>query len=407
MESDCVPEIPPDLEAESAVTVRRRRKKATIKVADADLDKASKYFVREGDSAKCNIIDCNSSLCRWTAYYLKRHLQLKHFSIYAELFAGEIDVGIQSRIDAFTTMQNAVTLVTSDGYPFFLLDRPAFRALIQPGLDNLAKYGQIVTINRAEIVQQIAIVSNEVRNHIKSELQNRFVSVMLDITTKSTLSVLGVNVSFIENDVVIIRSLGVINMTERHTGENIALVVQELFSVFDLPITNIFAITTDNGANMVKCTRVINEIIGQCDAADNNYEEIETDPLDCDDDEQEVNTSTRFSEIINNMTQNLQLQNDYMAVIPEVRCCAHTLQLAIADAIRKSNASAVISKINRMCKALRNQVINIEFRKLAPHSTIPPLDVVTRWCSQYIMVFINIFSLGNPSELLYTITTHM
>lgn len=254
MESDCVPEIPPDLEAESAVTVRRRRKKATIKVADADLDKASKYFVREGDSAKCNIIDCNSSLCRWTAYYLKRHLQLKHFSIYAELFAGEIDVGIKSRIDAFTTMQNAVTLVTSDGYPFFLLDRPAFRALIQPGLDNLAKYGQIVTINRAEIVQQIAIVSNEVRNHIKSELQNRFVSVMLDITTKSTLSVLGVNVSFIENDVVIIRSLGVINMTERHTGENIALVVQELFSVFDLPITNIFAITTDNGANMVKCT---------------------------------------------------------------------------------------------------------------------------------------------------------
>lgn len=36
----------------------------------------------------------------------------------------------------------------------------------------------------------------------------------------------------------------------------------------------------------------------------------------------------RYGEIIDNMTHNLTIQNDYIATIPEIRCCVHTLQLA-------------------------------------------------------------------------------
>lgn len=383
MESDSS-SVVTDSATESTAMVRKRRKKATNAVLDAELDKVSKYFTRNDEDIKCNVVDCKSSLSRWTSYVLKRHLRQKHLSIYADLFMGEIEIETQRRVDAFTTMQHAVTLVTSDGYPFFLLDKPSFRSLIQPGLDTLARHGHIVTINRAEIVKEIDQVSKEVRSHITDELKGRFVSLMFDIATKRTLSVLGVSISFIANDEVVIRSLGIVHLTERHTGENIAVVVLDLLMDFAIPTTKIYAVTTDNGSNMVNTTRSINHMIEENNNCDESVEldgELEAD----------MNTSNRFTEIINDMTQNLRLRNDYMALIPEIRCCAHTLQLAIGDGIAKSKADRVLAKVRQMCKSLRNQIINIEFRKLAPQTIIPPLDNETRWCSEYIMVIIRSF----------------
>lgn len=99
----------------------------------------------------------------------------------------------------------------------------------------------------------------------------------------------------------------------------------------------------------------------------------------------------RYGELINNMTHNLTIQNDYIATIPEIRCCAHTLQLAIRDALNGSSAKRIIHTVKDMCKSLRTQVINAEFRRLSPKSILPPLYNATRWSSEYIMVNILIY----------------
>lgn len=59
-----------------------------------------------------------------------------------------------------------------------------------------------------------------------------------------------------ENDSNIVRSLGLVQIMERHTGENIAEVVKQILRAFDIPISKIFAVTTDNGSNMIKQTTV-------------------------------------------------------------------------------------------------------------------------------------------------------
>lgn len=382
---------------------------------DSSLEKLSEYFERVNGQAVCKIIDCTSSLTRFSAFYLKRHIRTKHLSIFKHLFPSEVENEIQQAINAFETKQNALFLVTGNGYPLSLLEKPSFRFLIQPRMDELCNHGYGVAITRKKMVQYIESTSNEIRERIKNELNTvPLCSFMLDIATKATLSVLGVRASFFRNDIVVVRLLGVIHLTERHTGENIAAEVQQLLASFGKSIEEIYAMTTDNGANMLKTTREINKMImngdgvelnnptnsgrddhdddlaersGQRDVvqeeSDEEEEEYEYDADEID----EHGLEQRYATIIHDMTSNMTLQNDYVALIPQIRCCAHTLQLCIHDALTRSNARRVLSQIREMCKSLRNQVINIELRKLSPKTILPPLDIVTRWCSGYIMVF--------------------
>lgn len=375
------------------------RQKATKASNALNKQKLDDYFEKVDGGMRCNITDCNSMQSRTTTFYLKRHLKTKHYSIYKKLFEDEVRSHAQHLINAFETKQHAITLVTTNGYPLSLLDKSSFRYLIKPGLDTLAEHGQEVTVNRKVITEYIQQTSDEIRAHIKNELRAaRLFSLMFDITTKATLSVLGISASFIFNDTVIVRSLGIIHITKRHNGENIADMVNDNLNSFDASLAQIFAITTDNGSNMIRTTRMINEMLESMDST--NEDEIEyvgtsmngqsdeedNDPID---DDEANEREQRLMEILNSLTQNITLRNDYIAAIPGIRCCAHTLQLAIHDALNRSNTKRTLGRIKEMCKALRNQVINTEFRRLSPESILPPLDSATRWCSAYVMVNIN------------------
>lgn len=198
-------------------------RKCTKLSNESCMAKLAEYFERVEGQIKCKIIDCKSSVSRFTSYYLKRHLRSRHQSIFKRLFEDELEHEILQAISFFETKQSAVELVTSDGYPMSLLNKPAFRYLIGPRLDCLAENGFDITINRSVITGHIAETSDGIKERIKNELKNvRLFSVMMDVATKLTLSVLGINISFTRNDVVAIRSLGVIQLTKRHTAENLA-----------------------------------------------------------------------------------------------------------------------------------------------------------------------------------------
>lgn len=268
-QSDIVDDAQPN-----TVVKRRQRRRLTRNVAEEEQLLMAEYFSRNDNGIKCTIQDCTSILSRWTLFHLKRHLEQKHNSIYARIFVAETNKRHQSKVDAFKMIQNAIALVSIDGFPFTLLEKHAFRCLIEPGLNMLRSTGHTVTINRTTIVQQLASTSDKIRDMIKTELKGRLFSLMFDITTKSTLSVLGVNASFIRNDVVVCRSLGVVQICERHTGENVAMLVRQILDGSNVSIRQIFAITTDNGSNMVKTTRMLNEMLNESD------EQVEDDDAD-------------------------------------------------------------------------------------------------------------------------------
>lgn len=183
---------------------------------------------------------------------------------------------------AFETIQSAVTLVSVHAYPFPLLDKPAFRYLIKPGLEKLVSFGCPLTINCATIIGELEKTSNHIRNYIKDELSGQLFSVMFDITTKTTLSLLSVSASYMRNDKVVCRSLSVIKSSKRHTGENIADLVGDILKSFELSLARIFSIATDNGSNMLRATRAINEILEGGDENENRADVIDCADYDVD-----------------------------------------------------------------------------------------------------------------------------
>ena len=62
-----------------------------------------------------------------------------------------------------------------------------------------------------------------------------------------------------------------------------------------------------------------------------------------------------------------------------LRCAAHTLQLAVDDALKQSSLKSDIAKARHVCKILRNPSIMVILKKLKRKK--PILDCVTRWHS--------------------------
>lgn len=77
-----------ETEIENTVQPRHRKKLARSE-ADGVFGLIAEYFEKNGTQIKCKITDCNASLSRWTIYYLKRHLEPRHYSIFADIFVNE------------------------------------------------------------------------------------------------------------------------------------------------------------------------------------------------------------------------------------------------------------------------------------------------------------------------------
>lgn len=69
-----------------------------------------------------------------------------------------------------------------------------------------------------------------------------------------------------------------------------------------------------------------------------------------------------------------------------IDCGAHTLQLAIKDALKETNATATIIRIKDLCQIMRTKNIMIKIRGMKTKTILPPMDVVSRWNSTYVMV---------------------
>jgi hypothetical protein len=116
------------------------------------------------------------------------------------------------------------------------------------------------TINSKNIQQSIHDFSDQVREAVKKELEGRIVSLKADIVSKYGQSVLGLNVQFVGDGELKIRTLGMVSLEERHTGEYIAEIVQKTIERFGLKVEQIYTFTTDNGANMLAAASILEKI---------------------------------------------------------------------------------------------------------------------------------------------------
>lgn len=95
-------------------------------------------------------------------------------------------------------------------------------------------------------------------SQIKTEARNKFVSLMVDGATKFRRSILGLSLQFMFDSEIIIRSIGMINLTASHTAEYLATVILERLSLFEMTPSQLIAITADNASNMSAMIELMN-----------------------------------------------------------------------------------------------------------------------------------------------------
>lgn len=366
------------------------------------LDKLMQKFRRDiadSNKANCLIEDCKSDSITWRPFNLKRHLKQMHSKEYVKLFAEEFDDEKSAQIELFNVVQDAVELITINGMPFSILNSSGMRGFITSRLNALSKSGYKISINRANILEEVEKVSEIVRNRIKAEMAGNLICVMIDICTKGTLSVLGINATYDVNDETVCRSLGIIPMDVRHNAVNIAVMVYDILKDFNVSLEWVFALCSDNAKNTRNSSEVLDLVANSItDSHNDSNEAAAIDDTYLQSDEEEIgeeneaelrkimDNAHQFDQLISDISKDVILANDKVVMINHINCGTHTLQLAVNDALEDSNTKATFDEAKEICLAMRTQVVLIEFRKLVGKKTLPPIDNVTRWNSRYVMV---------------------
>lgn len=138
----------------------------------------------------------------------------------------------------------------------------------------------------------------------------------VDIASRHNRSFFGLNIQFIKDGTLHLQTLAVKELFSCHTSRNLKIVINEILSKYNIFSDRIYTFTSDNGRNMVKLGELLRE---------NEVKEIE-ERID-DTHREEADNTVNFS------------------ATTLVRCCVHTLQLAVLDTINDSSVNRIIVKV--------------------------------------------------------------
>ena len=209
---------------------------------------------------------------------LANHLKLKHlekFKLQQSKRAKHVTLasgGTQSVMDSFMVIsasaipkktlveielseveieRAAAEAVTINGLPLSVFEKSGICKLLSPMLNKLG-----MTLNRENIRERIIRQAFELRQKISSEVKNKIISLKFDIASQKERGFLGINVQYIYEGSLQLRTLAVKEMFERHTGTEIKECIFDVLELYGIEIIQIYSTTTDNASNMMKCGRL-------------------------------------------------------------------------------------------------------------------------------------------------------
>lgn len=170
-------------------------------------------------------------------------------------------------------------------------------------------YEQGFKINSSTIQQYIRKTGMRVREKIKDELKGRIISSMADIVARNRRGILGINAQYYSEGHIVLRTIGMVEIHERHSGETIKNLIRDNLNSYDMSLDQIYeyTYTTDSARSMIRSTKLT------------NWEAL-NDYADIDDDDDDMNTPTdliqqrvndiRCAEFRNRRAKLLLIDND-------------------------------------------------------------------------------------------------
>lgn len=374
---------------------------------------------------------CNREINGTTEANLTKHLRC-HKDIYEKI--AEDDESIEKK--RMKLLLDCVEMVTVNGNAFNRLHDSGLLSMIDKTLKELDAAGRGVNLNNShftEVKEMLDEVAEDVQKSIRDEIMNRPLSLLVDATTKRRRSILGVSVQLIINGQHVIRSIGMLQLKQSHTGDHLAKVICDLLLKYGIKPQQVIVITTDNGSNVVKMVEGVSakmiaienidslnvQTAEACDDEIDHYLQNVPDFSDAEalndvfgsDSEDEDEPHNGYVNILDAVVRNIQNEYEcnFTSDIESIRCAAHTLQLCVTDALGqlRKPIQNIISLCHRVAKTMRLKSTANELNEAGIEFSIPHLDVETRWSSTYAMVCLCITVAHLPIMKAFNLITYV
>lgn len=324
-------------------------------------------------------------------------------------------------------------MVSVNGRAFKSLNDSAIIAMNEEVLSSLHCAGRDLNLsdkNLPEVKHLLHIVADQIREKIRIETKGCPLCLMIDIGTSGTRSILGIRIQFISNGKLVLRSIGMIELKQSHTGLYLSSVIVKRLNEFGINCRQIISVTTDNGANVLKTVRDMEKYMQTVDddaqilpktpskkKASEQQNQKENEPISDDDAiDREIEAALALPDEVNEddaydilfdesvSDENLEKGNTLLLTIAQelnrqhginivwnvagIPCNAHTLQLGVGDSINETTVENqnVIKLSKKVAKLLRVTSTRRDIESAGIEYKSPRLEVITRWCTDYLMV---------------------
>lgn len=402
--------------------------------------RALQYFVKENPSDAndkqfiCNVNtegkSCNKKINGKKRSNLTVHIQNVHKDFFDQNLSKDRFDAREMTESRLKYIQDRAEIVAVNLRPYELLHDSGFQKVSEAQYKNLAAAGfasGLADKNHRIYKSYIVYVASEIRKGIISQVKNKLVSVMCDISKKHHRSFLGTQIQFVHDGNSTKRSLGMIELREKHTAQNLKRIIIEQLALFGIEEKQIATVTVDNGANFLAMIALMNKQYGVASNADATQRDENvpesTEQLNTvhthsfsnlhlfSDDEIQLMLmeaeaeATIESDDGSQMFQNIndtylndhaeldnlleELGNQFVTrtkFINGIRCAEHTLQLGIIDMLKLPDVAVLMNLAKGAATSLRlssyqNKLIERDIKFKVCH-----ISCITRWGSQYNMV---------------------
>jgi hypothetical protein len=364
---------------------------ANVSTVDQQLPPNSKeaaiimaFFTFNSTEDRSYCIRCDKSYSKKNTGNMKRHLLDKHKEEALNRGINEVITSKRARsgnddeptakiqkMDRCTFALLCVQMIIERNEPFSAFDTSGpLRQLI-----SMHEAFTGLTMSPENVRQHVQKTAAEVRRFITREVSETMVSIQVDVGTRNNRNFLGISCQFfsLTEKRIVVRTLGVIALTESHTSENMKGVILRTLSSFGIKTSQLIAHNSDNAANAIACgVRLRQQQASDIDAMHLDDDENFYDDID---DAEEIQTLATLRDAIYSID----------SVMTPMRCFLHSLQLAVHDTLNSMGPEkkALLSKIRKVVKNVKSSTFIQQVRQLGIKNL--PLDTVTRWGSSFKM----------------------
>lgn len=345
------------------------------------------FFILQNKEYVCQVVDCRSKIRTLNQNALYRHFEQKHESRLDEVYPKR-----KSETNLERLRQKIIFIcvkhVTVCGRPIKSLQDESFEDLLAFQLDQLNGTDYKLTLNEIHknINSWVHEMAENIRRKIGAEFNKSEFAITFDSTTKHKRAILGTNIQKVYDGKILMRSIGMQHIMSTHKGTHLAKMVVELCEKLNISLRTLVAVTTDNAKNMKTAVEYLDSSNGKASIENNDSSESD------DSDSEFYRSESMWSQpaFQNDLLTEAakEICSNYKPIMNEnvqhVSCAAHSIQLAVKHGLDKSNCLDVIENARSLVKELRLQPILIQLKR--NHLPLPPMDVVTRWSSVFLMV---------------------